>query len=241
MAFDVDVGVRLSVFLAFLGSGSQPDAVVRSMLDGPLAAFAATAAALQVARGPDLVTVGAAGDVSGNEVACGSVPLTANVPVVRAFHAGHSIITTASELRSTQPGADSGTLVSSVITTRGCRVGTWWTICDDRTQWTPADLALLDGISAALGLWLTHPDIDRAHALQSSRSGFRISVRQQQILLLIEEGKTTTAIATALGYSESTIKLDLRGVLDKFGVHNRHDAVRAARTYDLLPPPRDDN
>lgn len=234
-----DVDVRLSVFLSFLGSGSEPDAAARSMLDGPLTGFTASGVALQIVRGGELVTVGVAGDVSVDDVAAGTMPLTTAVPAVRAYHAGHTVIAPVREHRTTRPAATStdggASVVASVITTRGVRVGTWWTVCRKRPIWTPADHALINGISAALGLWLTRPDIDRGGVLQHPRNGFRLSARQQRILLLIEEGKTTAAIATALGYSGSTIKLDVRGILDQLDVNTRADAVRAARALNLLP------
>ena len=55
------------------------------------------------------------------------------------------------------------------------------------------------------------------------------------MLRLIEEGKTNTSIAATLGFSDSTVKLEIRRLLQMLRAPDRETAVRKAREYGLLP------
>lgn len=242
-------------FLRFLVTFPGPDAVVRAMVNGPLAALGAQVAALQVRHESDLVTVGVSGDDMERSLLRETYPLAADMPVVRAYQTDETVIVPLAAMWSDFAAAPahrdrleaalggagpqslgSAAMVSAVVSARGVRVGTWWAVCAERAIWSPTDLALVDAVSAAVGLWLTSAEASASVALkQQPRTGaLRISGRQQQILLMVEEGKTNMAIAAALGFSESTVKLELRKVLEKLRVTDRTSAVRTARAYGLL-------
>ena len=58
--------------------------------------------------------------------------------------------------------------------------------------------------------------------------------RERQILRLSAEGDSATAIATALGLSERTIRNTLSAAIGKLGAHNRVEAARLARAKGWL-------
>lgn len=93
-------------------------------------------------------------------------------------------------------------------------------------------------LQALLGLYFDVADSPFAAAKSQARataSARSLSERQQEILHLVSEGKSTSYIAARLGFSESTIKQDVRRAMATLGVANRHQAVLRARELKLLP------
>ena len=62
-----------------------------------------------------------------------------------------------------------------------------------------------------------------------------LSVRELEVLRLLEQGASNQEIAEDLVLALSTVKSHVRSILSKLGVSNRTQAVKRARTLDLLP------
>ena len=63
----------------------------------------------------------------------------------------------------------------------------------------------------------------------------KLTDRQCAILALVEAGKSSSSIAARLGFSESTVKKDLRRAMAIVGATSRRQAVTKARDLGLLP------
>lgn len=67
-----------------------------------------------------------------------------------------------------------------------------------------------------------------------------LSPREQEVLGLVAEGRSNTAIAQALGLSERTVEAHMRSVFSKLGLHDdgsTHRRVLAVVTYLETPRP----
>ena len=82
---------------------------------------------------------------------------------------------------------------------------------------------LQPGVVASHGRFLHGPD-----------PTVRLTLRQQQILELMQGGLTAGAIASRLGISESTVGKHLRDLYTRLDAHDRVSAIREARARGLL-------
>lgn len=62
-----------------------------------------------------------------------------------------------------------------------------------------------------------------------------VSPREEQVLMMVDLGRTNSQIAEELGYSEATIRADLLRLSKLLDVRGRHDVVRRARELGLYP------
>jgi DNA-binding CsgD family transcriptional regulator len=67
---------------------------------------------------------------------------------------------------------------------------------------------------------------------RETRPRQRLSVREREVYDLVVEGRTNREIAATLFISESTVKVHVRHIFEKLGVHSRAEAARAAVTLD---------
>lgn len=75
---------------------------------------------------------------------------------------------------------------------------------------------------------------------ETFESAQSLTARQSTILRLMSEGMKNREIAFAIGFSESTVRLETIEIYKKLGVHGRHEAIRVAVRLGLLEdPPRD--
>ena len=65
-----------------------------------------------------------------------------------------------------------------------------------------------------------------------------LSMRQAAILRHLAEDLTMRQIASRIGYSESTVRMESLAIYRALGVHDRRDAVNLAITVGLIPPSR---
>ena len=164
--------------------------------------------------------------------------------MARACREGEPVIVSAERLHADFPampliealvGPDrmprSRWLIAAPITCQGRSVGAY--ACWANREVEAEDLPLLAALSSALGLWVTHPAAG-ASRVSRPRHDRLLSDRQVRILRLVANGKTNRAIATQLGYSESTVKLELSRVMDLLKVRDRLAAVHVARNFGLL-------
>lgn len=77
-----------------------------------------------------------------------------------------------------------------------------------------------------------------ADASQASESGLGysslLSVRELEVLRLIEKGLTNQQIALRLSVAESTVKTHINNIYSKLGVQSRVQAINKARSTSLL-------
>jgi two-component system nitrate/nitrite response regulator NarL len=64
--------------------------------------------------------------------------------------------------------------------------------------------------------------------------GNRLSGRETQILGLLRAGESNKSIGLKLGITEATVKVHLKGLLRKLGVHNRTQAAVWAMNHDVF-------
>ena len=88
----------------------------------------------------------------------------------------------------------------------------------------------LDAIVQALQRLQVPPD-DRGDA---SLVPLRLTRRQLEILVLLDEGRTTAQIAKALWVSPSTVRNHITAILRGLGAHSRLEAVATARRAGVL-------
>ncbi len=69
---------------------------------------------------------------------------------------------------------------------------------------------------------------------EHTRAFASLSKREQQILRLMAQDKTSSGIAGNLHLSEDTVKTHRRNVKKKIGAQNQYDVVRFAQAFDLL-------
>ena len=65
----------------------------------------------------------------------------------------------------------------------------------------------------------------------------RLTPRQREVLELVAAGLSTSEIAKKLTLSTETVRNHLRSVFRELNVHNRPEAIAAARRLGLLAPP----
>jgi DNA-binding CsgD family transcriptional regulator len=239
-------------FLRYLGTFPDPDGVARAMAKGPLGCFDALAANLMIAGDEDLVAISSHGfSLDGAERYRG-ISLRADLPICISVRENRTIVTGTGTLlddfqalaldrdlwEGLRDRIGSGEVVSVPIASQGAVVGAYGFIAPSREAWTVDDYALLDGIGAALGIWLTNPASRlggsggaAGHVLTEQ---LHLGERQVQILRMVERGKSNAAIAATLGYSESTVKQELQRVLRTLRIDDRHAAVARAREIGLL-------
>lgn len=69
---------------------------------------------------------------------------------------------------------------------------------------------------------------------KAAQCSTHLTEREQEVLRLVEQGKTNKQIAAILGISEKTIKRHIENILTRFAVHNRTAAAYKARSMNLL-------
>ena len=62
----------------------------------------------------------------------------------------------------------------------------------------------------------------------------RLTQRQNEVLLMLSEGRSNKEIGLALGMSDHTVRTHLMAIFKGLGVHTRTEAARAARRLGLI-------
>lgn len=239
-------------FLTYASTLPSPDDMARALHLGPLAAFGTGATSITRIVGDALELHGTHGYTTSEVDGYWRVPLSIPTPFSRCVLEAQTLIDEIEEVTSnfdalkadealwqgfmTRIGV--GQVFSSPIYLQGTVIGAFGGITREKREWTPLDFSVLGGISATLGLWLTHPKTPgpRSDRLAERDAGFlHLTNRQREILELVESGKSNTAIGHTLGYSVSTIKQELQRIMRSMGVSDRTEAAARARSLGLLP------
>lgn len=238
-------------FLQYLATLPHPDAVARALLLGPMSNFDAVTISITQIIGNDLELHGTHGYTAGEVDGYWRVPLSIPTPFNRCVHEAEVLIDEIEEVTTRfealkvdedlwQGFMDRfgvGQVISAPIVLQGTVIGAFGGITRSKRTWSSLDFAVLDGISSALGLWMTHPDAPAKTSDRLRRPDpalLHLTERQKQILVLVEAGKSNTSIAHALGYSVSTIKQELQKVMKTMGLSDRLEAAARARKVGLL-------
>lgn len=239
----------LSTLLTTLSQAAHPDEVAAALVQGPGASYGASSAAILWRNGGELFILGLCGYRPSEVEGFASLDLAADYPLTRAFWEGEVIIDPSSTVaddyasmrrpesrwRSLADRIPQGCLVSAPILSDGRPVGTYALNCADIPEWSSLDIAVLDAISYALGLWLTHPDSGLPiPGFDADRSAARPSPRQVAILRLVGAGRTNASIAATLGVSVSTVKQDLTRAMAHLGASDRTSAAEIARSLGMF-------
>ena len=244
----------LPQFLRFLSSLPRPDDVARALHLGPLATFQTGAVSMVRITGESLELVGTHGYEQAEVDRYSVVPLSVPTPFSRSVQQGEVLIDELEDVLTTFESLQMdeelwsgfierfgpGQVINSPIIVQGTVIGAFGGLTSAKRAWSSLDFALLDGLAAALGLWMTHPDSpvpppDRF--AQQFEGSLHITDRQLAILHLVESGRSNTAIAMTLGYSVSTVKQELQRVMRGLRVSDRLQAAARARSLGLLTDP----
>ena len=241
----------LPQFLNFVSTHPGPDAVAQAVIAGPLAFLGARECWLATWVNARLESVGMSEDLRDARARRLAVPTDQDLPLVRALHNCEVLLVPMDRLLVEFPslgpltylwGAsvpeDQSSVLCSPVLSGGVSVGAWWCTLPEGVEFGPRETVLVQGLSSALGLWLTHPRTLPLIPVESRhRTGeASLSDRQVQILTLVRTGRTNREIGRALGFSESTIKLELRHLMDVFRLGSRMEVAQRAVALGLLSP-----
>ena len=241
---------RLPTFLRYLSTVPDPTHLVQALQDGPLRPFGAQGTLLFARTSDDaLVSLAAAADVH-DEVRdrYGLLPLSLDIPITNTCREGTIGIFTLptladrfaalavdrhmwDELRSI------GEIVyCAAIMSADESIGLFSFIVDPTKALEPVDLEIVEALRHALGMWLSRPEMTLRVADQRhfGSAPFVLSLRQRDIVALIDEGLTNTEIGNRLGYSTSLVKQEVQRMMRGLRVDGRLELVDRVRALDML-------
>jgi DNA-binding CsgD family transcriptional regulator len=240
-----------SGFLQFLATFPTPDEVTRAASHGPLAQFGCKSASLwSHANNNELVCIGGYGLEQYDFERYARISLNVSIPLTEAFITSATIVLPLSESVSQYPALafdqeiwnealetnGDGDACQIPIIVNGIPIGAFSFLCDRINEWNPRSSAVLDGLAAALGLWMSNPASKITGAPVNERhEGLSLTPRQIEILDLVQQGKSNTYISARLGFSQSTVKQELHRVMKRLRVNNRSSAVARATELQLIP------
>ena len=255
---DLDRTTALTYFLRFLAGNPDGDAAARAMVLGALGPMDVLSGQVYAtAKEGTLELIGNFG-ISDETMASYRVVTTSMpMPLCEAFNTINPVTVPESDLMRLYPilqsdptmadgsarGNDNkGQLVFAPMMNSGVAIGAVGFLQRHTRAWEAADWQYLDGVTAALSMWLNNQReivIDRWRRLAPTpQREVRISERQREILELIGLDRTNGEIAKSLGYSVPTIKKDLQHLMKLLGTHDRRSTAGRAREIGLLPERR---
>lgn len=244
-------------FLQYLTTFPQADSVVHAAIRGPLAEFGCKSASLWThSNYQELVCIGMYGNDSYDVERYSRVSLDLQIPLTESFNTSSTILLPITNVVDAYPilkidqdfwddvveKNGDGDVGHVPIYLEGIPIGAYTFLCDRLNEWSAKSISKLDGLSAALGLWLSNPLSGvRLKPPKDIQEGLTLSPRQRQILSLVGDGKSNSSISAHLGFSESTVKQELQRIMKRLRVHTRTDAAVVARELQLLTPPSAEN
>jgi DNA-binding CsgD family transcriptional regulator len=239
-------------FTIFLSAFPHPATVPRALTVGPLSNFSAEGCFLAFPHGTDcLRTMGAVGFTDEEMDRYSLVPLSIAAPMTESFLQSDVVILPFAEMwdryevvRIDQELWDAlgerfgdGDVVHAPIRAQGVTLGVVGFYTTETRRWDAKDIEFIHGVCASLGIWATHPlsGVQTPEIWRPvSTTVIALSDRQQEILRLIELGKSNASIAMSLGYSASTVKAEIQRALRALKVNDRVAAAKRARDLGLL-------
>ena len=251
LLLDTNGRSTFSGFLQFLTTFPNPDAVARATSHGPLAQFGCKVVSLWVpGAAGELVSIGDVGAEGFNAERYDRMSLTVHTGLSESFITSATVVLSLSAVISQYPALSfdkefwdtvleingDGDLGHVPIIVNGIPIGAFSFLCDRKNDWNPRSSAVLDGLAAALGLWMSNPASKIIGApVNELHEGLSLSPRQIEILELVQQGKSNTYISALLGFSQSTVKQELQRVMKLLRVNDRSAAVTRANELQLIP------
>lgn len=241
---------RLPTFLRYLSTVPDPASLVQALQDGPLRPFGARGTMI-FARTPDhaLTSLATTADVD-DEVRdrYGLVPLSLDIPLANTCREGTIGRFALPSLADAFPAlavdrqmwAELGSVTEvaycAAIMSAGQSIGLFTFAVDPGKALQPVDLEILDALRYALGMWLSRPEVALRAADQRhiGSAPFVLSLRQRDIITLIDAGLTNAEIGDRLGYSTSLVKQEVQRMMRGLRVDGRLELVERIRALDML-------
>lgn len=88
--------------------------------------------------------------------------------------------------------------------------------------------------TGAGGQWLYNAGWQRDRAWRTHSSA--LTSREREVLLLVEKGLRNSEVADRLGICTGTVKIHLKHIFEKTGVHGRHELALAAMHREPIEP-----
>lgn len=217
----------LSGFVQVLAQSPEPTAVASSVVEALTPHLEVSGALMLAARPPLLVPFVTAGTVPLGT----AVPLSGDDLAARASREGEVLTAGLDE-----PTSGARQRICVPMRSAGRPVGVLCLHGNGAPPRSSLEVAMLEAVGSALGMWITHPDsgLPSEHPLDQAT----LTQCQVQILQLVAAGRTNAAIAAALRFSASTVKQEMRSILQRLDVPTRSAAVRRALELGLLEAPR---
>lgn len=224
----------LRALLVVLANTASADAVARCLARAVFQDLAPVSTALHVVQGNALDLAGAFGVSPARRRLLTTLPSDAPVPERFALAAGEATAYSLSELRATPihrhlECGSTGTTFCVPIRLEGRSIGLLTIQSAEDPSFDAALQRRLDGVSAALALWIGCT----RRISEESQERPLLSQRQLRVLDGIRRGLTNAAIASELGFAVGTIKADITAMSALFGASGRTDLlhrVQAAQT-----------
>ncbi len=255
---ELDRTTALTYFLRFLAGNPEGDAAARALVLGAMSPLGVIAAHVYASEKPEtLELVGNYGINDETMTSYRVVTTSMPMPLCEAFTTLNPVRVAEKDLVHLYPilqsdptmadgsarGNDNkGQLIYSPLLNSGVAIGALGLLQEDTRDWEAAEWQYLDGVTAALSMWLNNQReilVERWRRLAPAPAReVRISERQREILELIGLDRTNGEIAKSLGYSVPTIKKDLQHLMKLLGTHDRRSTAGRAREIGLLPERR---
>ena len=234
----------LPALLAVLGGSPTGDEVATALVEGPGRHFDAAVCSILVREPDEMYVVGRHGYTGTTPQA--RFPVWGDLPVAQAVREGTVVVCDTGQAedefaelgpawRHTPELAGRATIVCAPITARGISLGGYFLACDSRPTWNSLAFGLLEGVGRSLAMWLEReglipavPSPDAAPEVPD------LTPRQVALLRMLAAGRTTAAMAAALGCSVSTVKADLQRIGRLIGISERTALVGRAVELGLL-------
>lgn len=237
----------LPQFLRFLSGLPDADGMIHALVRGPMLTWGSTRGTFLSAASTELVSQAAYGYPAEQVRRYARFPLSIDLPAARAMR-GPSITRVesllddfmvlrldASAWLETIRANGPGNLIAFPVGGTRRPLGVVSVMTSDAQGASVPSAQALEALGAVLGLWWSHPLTPRERATISvPETALRLTDRQQEILRLVDTGATNSAIASRLGYSESTVKQEVTRAIHALRAHDRRDAVLRARDLGLL-------
>ena len=246
--------VALGQFLQYLANAHDlGDAPVRALVVGGLSPLDAVAGNLYISDGQGSIVLAGSDGFSADEIeGYATIALNLPFPLTAAFNTRVPVFVSADSIVRNYPlmattevesvseaealGLGPAQMVAVPLLWQGVPIGVVGIVSHKQGTWDPVDMSYLNAVCCALTVWVAgKPEAHSAlHGHRPARSGRQLSERQRQILDLIAAGKSNASIAASLGYSVSTVKADVAGLLVTLGATDRQRAVEVARELALI-------
>lgn len=235
-------------FVDYLRSEPSPNEVAQEIVLGYLGSFQARVAVISMVKPDASVRLIGGFGLSGQALeSLGSCSLWDDLPAAQAIRHQHS------HVMEFDPLAQSHVheyrrrpLVAVPLMTTVSVVGSLCVGFADHADSRPLAAATLEALADVYVLYLLAnmtkdvgpilPSDDSAATVPDApEAPEALSTRQLAILELLAEGMTYDQIAARIGYSHSTVRMELMQVYRAFGVSSRREAVSVGITRGLVP------